>query len=200
MRLYASPPGTWPFSTRLLSDAPWPAYATTNRRLETRRSGWCQCRRTPPRGAPSRSAGRAPCSAEAGAETAAPEVLIGNHPAERCGRSGREKLAGCPRQPSSAIPQSLSWFSAGDHSGERANRLGIPGRTDDVAVDLYEARDEASAQRLLGGQVPARIGATSNLFGIHVSAVDQLCEPSVLQAQSMVNVGNHLLEHPPTAA
>jgi hypothetical protein len=65
---------------------------------------------------------------------------------------------------------------------------------DDVAANLYETRDEASAQSLLGGQVPAPIGATSNLFGIHVSAVDQLCEPSVFQAQSMVNVGNHLFE------
>src|ERR1700759_3660131 len=29
MRLYASPPATWPFSTRLLSDAPRPDCATT---------------------------------------------------------------------------------------------------------------------------------------------------------------------------
>src|ERR1700738_568716 len=29
MRLYASPPATWPFSTRLLSEAPWRDCATT---------------------------------------------------------------------------------------------------------------------------------------------------------------------------
>jgi hypothetical protein len=49
---------------------------------------------------------------------------------------------------------------------------------DDVAVELYETRDEASAQSLLGREVPAAVGTTSDLFRIHVRALDQLSEPS----------------------
>ena len=53
-----------------------------------------------------------------------------------------------------------------------------------ISRELNETRDQASAQSLLGREVPAAVGATSDLFRIHVRALDQLSEPSLFQAQA----------------
>jgi hypothetical protein len=65
-------------------------------------------------------------------------------------------------------------------------------------VYLYETRDQAPAQSLLGREIPTTIGAASNLLCVHICARDQLGEALFFQAQPVVDVGNHLLEHSPT--
>src|SRR5260370_13563129 len=65
---------------------------------------------------------------------------------------------------------------------------------------LDETRDEASVPSLLGGEIPAAIGATSYFFRIHVCAVDQLGKPLFLETQPVVDVGDHFFQHPPATA
>lgn len=71
---------------------------------------------TTPR-APTRSAGRALCSAAAGVETAAAEVLIETHPAERRGgpwMGGKRRLT-LPAATVLGDPSCWNSFSVGDH-------------------------------------------------------------------------------------
>jgi hypothetical protein len=65
-----------------------------------------------------------------------------------------------------------------------ACRLGRPSK---AGVIYDETRDQASAESLPGREVPAAIGAPSDLFRIYVRPVDQLSEASLLQAQSVVS-------------
>jgi hypothetical protein len=47
---------------------------------------------------------------------------------------------------------------------------------------LYQASDEATAQGLLRGKIPAAIGKASDLFSIDVRAFDQFGEPAFFEA------------------
>ena len=47
---------------------------------------------------------------------------------------------------------------------------------------LYQASDEATAQGLLRGKIPAAIGATGDLFSIDVRAFDQFGEPAFFES------------------
>ena len=62
---------------------------------------------------------------------------------------------------------------------------------------LDETRYEASIQSFLGGQIPAAIGAESDLFGVHICAVDQFSKPLFLETQPVVDIGDHFFEYPP---
>lgn len=59
---------------------------------------------------------------------------------------------------------------------------------------LDEAGDEATAERLLGGKVPAAIGAARCFFRIDVRAFDQFGKAALFKAQTMVDIGDHFLQ------
>src|SRR5580693_6038067 len=170
--------------------------------LETRRSGWCRCRRTPPQGRRAEVL-VAPCVQRRQASKLQQRKyssdLTPQSGAAGQGLAGGARLAGCIRQTSSAIPHAGTGSALATFKRKGEPSRDPPGKWM-ISRELDETRDQASAQSLLGREVPAAVGATSDLFRIHVRAVDQLSEPSLFQAQSVVNVGNHLLEHPPATA